>query len=348
MRIGIIGTGWGTRVQVPAFRAAGLEVVAVAGRNPEKTAAEAAKFGVRSCTDWRELIASPDLDLVSIVTPPNEHRAMTLAALQAGKHVLCEKPTALDADEAAAMLAAAQQHPNQITLIDHELRFLPTLQAARAIVQRGELGRLRHVTSTVVNSGRSDLQRPWNWWSDARQGGGLWGAIGSHQIDTIRFLWGEISAVSAVLHTFITERPFEGGTRPVTADDYAAVHLRFADGGLGSLTISLIAALDEPNQLIIHGEHGALRLLDGKLAVARRGQAWEDRTPADTVDVPEQLRGDFPRGTLYLAHALAAYGTGNCEAITAGATFVDGLRNQQVLDAGRRSHANGGVWETVQ
>ncbi len=347
MRVGIIGTGWGARVQVPAFRAAGLEVVGLAARSPEKTAAEAARLGVAAFDSWQALVAQPDVDLISIVTPPATHQPITLAALDAGKHVLCEKPTALNAAEAAAMLAAAQAHPTQIALIDHELRFLPAWQLARTIIRRGDLGQLRHVTSQVVNSARADLDRPWTWWNDAAQGGGLWGAIGSHQIDTLRFLWGEIAAVQATLHTFVTARPGADGPQPVTSDDYAAVHLRFSDGALASLNLSLIAALDEQDGYIFHGEEGALRLQRGEVWVAARGGAWEQRPVAETVDFPADFTSTFQRGTVYLGHALRAYGTGNCEAIAPGATFADGLRSQQVLDAGYGSHASGGAWTAV-
>ncbi|KPV48757.1 oxidoreductase, partial [Kouleothrix aurantiaca] len=128
MGIAIIGTGWGARVQVPAFRSAGLEVVALAGSDAAKTERIAGELGVASSTgEWRELLARPDADVVSIVTPPDLHHEITLAMLEAGKHVLCEKPTARDAAEAEEMLAAAQARPRQPALIHHELRFLPAL-----------------------------------------------------------------------------------------------------------------------------------------------------------------------------------------------------------------------------
>lgn len=347
MRIGIIGTGWGTRVQVPAFRAAGLDVVGIAGRDAAKTRAEATNLGVQAFADWQALVAS-DVELVCIVTPPVLHREMTLSALAAGKHVLCEKPTAMDATEAQAMLDAAHAHPTQITLIDHEMRFLPLCTTARSIVQSGALGELRHVVSTVINGGRADASKPWTWWYDAAQGGGILGAIGSHQVDTLRFLWGEIDAVSATLHTFIAERPFEDGTRTVTADDFAALQLRFNTGGIASISLNVVSSVDEPNRLFMYGSEGALKVEGSQLWVAGRGGAWEERTPADTLDIPASVQGDFPRGTVYLGHALAAYGQGDCTSIAQGATFVDGLRNQQVLDAARASHANNGAWIKTQ
>src|SRR5258705_9567847 len=111
-RIGIVGTGWGARVQVPTFREAGLEVVAIAGSNPQRTHDIASELGVRPHEDWRTLVSAPDVELVSITTPPSEHRAMAIAALEAGKHVLCEKPTAMNAAEAEDLVAAAKRNPD--------------------------------------------------------------------------------------------------------------------------------------------------------------------------------------------------------------------------------------------
>src|SRR5260221_5656154 len=173
-RVGIIGTGWGARVQVPAFREAGLEVVAIAAQDTEKTRRTAAELGLTPFDDWRALLAG-DIDLITIVTPPSEHLAMATAALDAGKHVLCEKPTALHAGEAEELVAAASRHPRQLALIDHELRFLPSVLAART----ADIGALRYAEARYASPARGDRTRAWNWWSDASRGGGGWGAVGS-------------------------------------------------------------------------------------------------------------------------------------------------------------------------
>ncbi|HWS70782.1 MAG TPA: Gfo/Idh/MocA family oxidoreductase, partial [Thermoanaerobaculia bacterium] len=168
-RIGIIGTGWGARVQTPAFREAGLEVVAIAGRDAAKTKEIARELDLRPFDDWRELVTS-DVNLVTIVTPPSEHLEMATAALDAGKHVLCEKPTALDASEAQRLVDAARAHPDRIALIDHELRFLPSFLAAREQVR--ELGAIWYAEVRYASPARGDRNRAWNWWSDATRGGG--------------------------------------------------------------------------------------------------------------------------------------------------------------------------------
>lgn len=334
--IGIIGTGWGARVQVPAFRAAGLAVTALAGSQPTKTAQIAAKLGVAwHTTDWRALLDRPDVALVSIVTPPNLHREMAIAALEAGKHVLCEKPTALNAGEAEAMLTAAQARPELLALIDHELRFLPAVRHARSLIADGAIGTPRHADIRVISSGRHDPNRLWNWWADAGQGGGSLGAIGSHEIDLLRYLLGdEVQQARGMINSFVAERPDgQGGMRPVTADDCAVATLRFTQGTLAAITASGVARIDEPGVTTIYGSAGTLRFVGGRLLHAEPNAAFNDITPPHTMSFPEGIEGDFPQGTVYLGHALHATLAGDRSAIGPAATFADGLAIQRALDA---------------
>lgn len=350
MSIGIIGTGWGTRVQVPAFKAAGLPVVALAARDRARTEQQARELGIAFATnDWRELLARDDVQFVSIVTPPSTHREIAIAALEAGKHVLCEKPMALDASETQAMVDAAKAHGTLYTLIDHELRFLPAVQLARQQVQQGNLGTLRHIESTVLSASRNSPQREWNWWSDAEQGGGLLGALGSHQVDLLHFVFGPITAVSGLTNVFISERPSESGSRPVTADDYSAFLLRLPDGGIGTIAMSVVAAVNEPSRLTAHFEHGALRLEAGRLLRSEHGGEWSDITPPHTVEIPAALDagGEFPRGTVYIGHAIKRALSTDCGALAPAATFEDGHRVQRVLDAVRQSQRSNSGWVEI-
>jgi predicted dehydrogenase len=343
-RVGIIGTGWGARVQVPAFREAGLDVVAIAGHNSERTRKIAGELDVEPFDDWRKLVAS-NIDLVTIVTPPSEHLEMATFALDAGKHVLCEKPTALNADQAEQLVAVGRNHPDQIALIDHELRFLPSFRTARERI--GELGGIRYAEVRYASPGRGDRTRAWNWWSDAEQGGGIWGAVGSHFIDTLRFLGMEIEAVQATLRTIIDERPFENGTRKVTSDDFADVSLRLANGAIAAMTFSAVSSgPDEPTTLTIHGEEGALRLIGEELLTAMRGEPFTAATKGSRSDRRgNSAGGAFGTGTYFLGRALkAAIDNGDRTALADAATFEDGLKQQRVLDAARESNANGGGW----
>lgn len=346
-RVGIIGTGWGARVQVPAFREAGLDVVAIAGHNAERTRKIAGDLDIEPFDDWRSLIAS-NIDLVTIVTPPSEHLQMATSALDAGKHVLCEKPTALNASEAEQLVAVGREHPDQIALIDHELRFLPSFRTARERI--GDLGGIRYAEVRYASPGRGDRTRAWNWWSDANQGGGIWGAVGSHFVDTLRFLGMEIEAVQATLRTIIDERPFENGTRRVTSDDFADVALRLANGAIASMTFSAVASgPDEPTTLTIHGEEGAMRLVGEDLLTAMRGEPFTAATTGKRSDRRgNSAGGAFGTGTYLLGRALkSAIDDGDRDALANAATFEDGLMQQRVLDAARESTAQGGGWITI-
>lgn len=347
-KIGIIGTGWGARVQVPAFREAGLEVAGIAGAHRNKTHRIAGELDTHPFDDWHELVASNDVDLISIVSPPAEHLAMATTALGAGKHVLSEKPTALSAHEAEQLVAAAKAHPDRLALIDHELRFLPAWRMARERIS--EIGAVRYIEVRYASPSRGDRRREWNWWSDATRGGGVWGAVGSHFIDAIRYFVGEIVAVQAMLATIIRERPFGDATREVTSDDLAAVHLRLRSGAVAMMTFSAVASgPDEATTMTIHGEEGAMRLLREELLMAVQGEPFT-RAAGGPLD---DRRGNSPGGafgtaTLHLGRAIkAALDDGDRNALASAATFVDGLAQQRVLDAARKSSADEGRWISV-
>lgn len=325
-RIGIIGRGWGERAQAPNFKQAGLDVVAVAGRS-----------------DWRQVIDS-DVDLVSVALPPALHREIAIAALDRGKHVLCEKPTALNAAEAQEMLDAARAHPDKIAIIDHELRFLPSFLAARERI--GEIGEIRYAEVRYSSPSRGDRTRAWNWWSDATQGGGVWGAVGSHFVDALRYFDLDIEGVQAMLATIIDER----SGRRVTSDDFAAVHLHLKGGVPATMTFSAVAAgPDEPATLTIHGESGAFRLLGEELLFAKPRGTFQRIAGDDLSNRPGNSPGGaFGTGTYCLGVALRrALDEGDRSALAPAATFEDGLMQQRALDAGRRSEVNRGRWEGV-
>jgi predicted dehydrogenase len=342
--IGIIGTGWGARVQVPTFREAGLSVVAIAGHNRERTHTVANDLGVRAHDDWREVVASPDVDLVSIVTPPSEHRQMAIAALEAGKHVLLEKPTAMNATEAEELVAAARDHGDRIALIDHELRFLPSWREARARMA-SEIGDVRYAEVRYSSPARGDRNREWNWWSDAARGGGVWGAVGSHFVDALRYFGMEIESAQALMRSTIDSRPFGDTTRAVTSDDFASVDLRLRGDAVAAMTLSGVAGgPDESSVLTIHGERGAMRFIGEEVFLSTNRAPFTVMAGEPMSSRPGNSHGGaFGSGTLHLGHALrAALDEGNRDALSPAATFEDGLMQQRVLDAARKSAAGGG------
>jgi predicted dehydrogenase len=345
--IGIVGTGWGARVQVSTFREAGLNVVAIAGHRPERTRQTASELDVRPHDDWREVVTSPDVQLISIVTPPSEHREMALAALEAGKHVLLEKPTALNAGEAEELVAAAKRHPDRVALIDHELRFLPSWREARTRI--GELGAFRYAEVRYSSPARGDRKREWNWWSDANRGGGIWGAVGSHFVDALRYFGVELQEALAMMRTTIGERPAGDRMRAVTADDFACVNLRTSEGAMAVMTFSAVSTgPDESSMMTIHHERGAMRFVGEEVLLSTGGQPFTPLAGGKMETRPGNSHGGaFGTGTLHLGRALrAALDEGQRDALAPAATFEDGLIQQRVLDAARASAADGG-WVRV-
>ena len=346
-RIGIIGTGWGARVQAPLFREAGLEIGGIAGHDSARTRKAAESLGIEAFDDWRKLVESPHVDIVTITTPPSEHLAMATAALENRKHVVSEKPTALNAKEAEQLVEAARRHPDRIAIIDHELRFLPSFRAARERVK--ELGGLRYAEIRYASPGRGDRSREWNWWSDAARGGGIWGAVGSHFVDTLRYLGFEIEAVHALLTAIIAERPHGNKTRNVTSDDFASIQFRLRGGGVAAMTLCAVAAgPDEASVITIHGELGAMRLTGEELMMCKPREAFARVAGGPLHNLPGNSPGGaFGSGTLLLGKALRAAVNGDRSALGPAATFEDGLAQQRVLDAARRSSENDGRWVDV-
>ena len=345
IRVAVLGNSFAARSQLPALRWAGNnEVIGIAGRDLQKARRTAAEYDIPTATtDYRDLMAArPDLVLVS--TPVNLHRDMTLAAFDAGAAVLCEKPFALDATEGAAMVAAARGRP---AWVDHQLRWSPHVRAIRQMVADGLIGTPWHVRFEMLLPTTRFGTRPWSWWFDADRGGGILGAIGSHMLDLLRWLFGEIETVHCELETFVPQRPdAEGTLRPVTADEYAHLSLGFQSGLRGEVTTSIAIHADHAFFLQVSGSAGTLRLVDGEqLFHAAPGAALEplDVEPGlpTAAEVGMRDPGLFGRCLpLYLRDVIGAVTRGEAD-LEDAATFEDGLAIQRVLDAARESAAEG-------
>lgn len=355
LRVGFIGAGWPDRVQIAAFRLGGLTPQAIASARRERAERVAATHNIPLVfDDWQALVESEEVDIVSICTPPHLHADMAVAALAAGKHVICEKPTALNVQEAERMLAAAQAAPEQLAIIDHQLRFHPQRMQMRQLIREGYVGGVLQTRFDRLGGERLDPAQPWTWWSDAERGGGMLGALGSHLIDLARWMIGRIESVTAQLqigHLFRTD-PESGAQRAVTADDHADLLLRFANGATGHITVSGLTPGGYGMSILVVGTDGALMLdnqdqLFGMKGVYPGG-SWEPirtrQAPPPAEGLPNQ--GPFTIGAFYLAQTLALSLPMGETMLNDAASFYDGLVVQRVLDAARRSHAQK-AWETL-
>lgn len=356
VRVGFIGAGWTERVQIPMFRLGGLTAQAICSANPQNAERVAKTLEIPQVfATWEELVQADSVDLVSIVTPPQLNREIAVAALQAGKHVICEKPTALNVAEAEAMLAAAQAAPEQMAIIDHELRFHPQRVELRKLTKEGFVGSVLTLNITVVNGRRLDPARPWTWWSDAERGGGMLGAVGSHMLDQARWINGKIDTLTAALqigHYYRTD-PTSGAPRQVTADDQAQLLLRFSNGAQGSITVSGLVPGPSFSEVMVVGTNGALRLdnegqlwgMQGKQMLAGEWQLIPtDFAKALPAEVP--VEQPFATGSYFLAQTLAQALSNGETIIPDAASFYDGLAVQRALDAARKSHREQ-KWVTV-
>jgi predicted dehydrogenase len=283
LRIALIGTGFMARIHTQAWRTAPrffslpLEPVptVIVGRDPSATARVAADLGwPEHSTDWHEVIARDDIDVVDICTPGDTHAEIALAALAAGKHVLCEKPLANSVEDAVTMTAAASTASGVVAMCGFSYRRTPALALARELIAAGRLGAIRHVRAQYLQDWLSDADAPHTWRLDREKAGsGTLGDIGAHSIDTAQWLLGEsIVDVSATLQTFVTTRPRRaavsglGGVAedvhdrlPVTVDDAVAFTAHFTGGALGVFEATRMATgRRNANRIEINGEKGSI------------------------------------------------------------------------------------------
>jgi predicted dehydrogenase len=253
-RAGIVGTGFIGAVHVDALRRLGIEVAGVVGSTPERAAAKRLGPVVES---YEALLADPAIDVVHLTTPNHLHYAQAKAALEAGKHVVCEKPLALSSAESGELVALAERS-GLVHCTNFNIRFYAQVQAAQARVRAGELGEVRHVHGGYLQDWLLH-ETDWNWRLEPEKGGGLRavGDIGSHWLDLVRFVTGlEIEQVFADLATAIPVRRRPAGEietfaaagdvervdAPMTTEDIAHLLVRFRGGGRGSCVVSQVSA----------------------------------------------------------------------------------------------------------
>ncbi|CAM5710689.1 Inositol 2-dehydrogenase/D-chiro-inositol 3-dehydrogenase [Streptomyces alboniger] len=351
-------------------------LAAVCGRDAAAVRTAADRLGWAAAeTDWRALIARDDVDLVDICTPGDSHAEIAIAALDAGKHVLCEKPLANTVEEAEAMVEAAERARarGQVAMVGFNYRRVPALALARRMVAEGRLGALRHVRLTYLQDWLVDPEFPLTWrLRKDRAGSGALGDLGAHIVDLAQYLVGEqVAGVSALTETFVRERPLldgaaggltaAGGARhgTVTVDDAAVFTGRFPSGALASFEATRFAA----------GRKNALRLelngSDGSLAfdLERLNElSFHDHTePAASsgfrrilVTEPDHpyLEAWWPPGHgLGYEHTFVHQARDLLLAVATGArpepSFADGLSVQRVLAAVEESAEKNSVYTKV-
>ena len=333
----------------------------VCGRDAGRAAEAADRMGWEdSATSWQEVIGRDDVDLVDICTPGDTHAEIAIAALGAGKHVLCEKPLANSVAEAEAMVAAADRAAAQgvRAMVGFTYRRVPAIALARSLVADGRLGEVRHVRAHYLQDWLADPEAPLSWRLDkARAGSGALGDIGAHVVDLTQHILGDsIHEVSGQLETFVKERPVATGSSgltatggaergPVTVDDAAVFLARFAGGALGVFEATRFASgRKNAIRIEVNGSQGSLAFDFEDMNVLH----FHDATlPAEeagfrrivvTEPTHPWVGGWWPPGhglgyehgfTHQVVDLVTALGDGTAPT----PTFADGLQVQRVLAA---------------
>ncbi|MDN3354280.1 Gfo/Idh/MocA family oxidoreductase [Actinomadura sp. DC4] len=381
--VGMVGYAFMGRAHSQAWRNAGAffdlpytpVMAALAGRSRDQATAAADRLGWGAAeTDWRALIERDDVDIVDICTPGDTHAEIAIAALEAGKHVLCEKPLANTVGQAVAMAEAADRARagGVRAMVAFNYRRVPALALARDLVAEGRLGTIRHVRAQYLQDWIVDPDFPLVWRLDAdKAGSGALGDIGAHIVDAAQFVAGDrLTGVSATLETFVKERPLAGesaglgaaaatGRGPVTVDDAALFFGRMSGGALASFEATRFATgRKNAMRLEINGSDGSLAFdfeamnelsfydgtEDPRTAGFRRILVTEPDHPyAGAWWPPGHLLGYEHTFTHEVRDFLAAIADGTDPA----PSFADGLGVQRVLDAVGRSAAGRGVWTDI-
>ncbi|MEH0845458.1 Gfo/Idh/MocA family oxidoreductase [Micromonospora sp. CPCC 205711] len=387
LRVGMVGYAFMGAAHSQAWRTvnrvydlpARARMAMICGRDAQKVADAADRLGWDAyTTDWRALVASDEIDVVDICTPGDSHAEIALAALAAGKHVLCEKPLANTVSEARAMTAAAAtaRAAGVRSMCGFNYRRVPAVALMRQLVAEGRLGVIRHVRAAYLQDWIVDPQFPLVWRLQRdKAGSGALGDIGAHIIDLTQYVTGQrITGVSAVTETFVKERPLPAGasglaaqadgngtgTGPVTVDDAAVFVARLEDGPLATYEASRFATgRKNALRVEINGSLGTVvfdleRLNELEFYDATRPAAEQGFTRILVTEAEHPYMSAWwpPGHIIGYEHSFTHQMRDFVEAVATGAdptpSFADALQVQLVLDAVTRSAELGSRWTEVE
>jgi predicted dehydrogenase len=344
IRIGIVGCNYGRLIHLPAFRLdSRCDVVALAGTDSARAAELARAAGIPlSFDNWIDLVEHPDIDAVTIATPPALQPAIALRALELGKPVFAEKPMAADLAGAKAMAQAAA-NSGRTTMVDFNFSAIPCWRKTKALLDQGAIGRLRHIAVNWNVENQTTRMRLDNWRAKGGDGGGALGNFVSHSFHYMEWLCGPICGLSARL---------SGPPDAPTMETNASISVAFGSGAAGSLAMSCASYLGSGHRLEFYGEDGSLTLINTTSDYMRGFELRLARRPAATlalVEVDDPTDRGFPAdGRIAPVSRLAAdFLDGISHARPAWPGFAEGYRVQTLLDTARRAH-KGGCWLEIE
>lgn len=299
IKVAIIGTGFGQKIHIPGLQIHHrTEVVAVYHRDITKAQSIAQTHDIpHACSTLEDLLSLPEVEAVSLSTPPFLHYEMAKPVLMAGKHLLLEKPTTLNLQEALDLYHLSNTQ-NALTTMDFEFRFVPAWQRLAELLAENYVGQKRFIKIDWLVSSRADANKPWNWYARKDQGGGALGAIGSHLFDYVPWLFAPVKRICGRLSTTIPTRidPTTSTAKPVDADDTCALMLELIDGTLCQANLSAVTYQGRGHWIEIYGDQGTLVLgSDNQTDYVHGFKLWGSKqgAPLTEIEIPERLA--FPK-----------------------------------------------------
>ena len=353
--VAVVGTGFGQKVHIPGFQAhPRTEVMAVYHRDLQKAQAIAQMHRIpHACSTIEDILAIPAVDAVSISTPPFLHYEMAKAVLDAGKHLLLEKPTALNVDEARDLYQRSLKH-RSITSMTFEFRFVPAWQHFADLLSQDAVGQKRLIKIDWLVSGRADAARPWNWYSRKDQGGGALGALGSHTFDYITWLFGGVDRLTASLSTAIPSRPdpITGELKPVDSDDTCNLTLELTDGTPCQICLSSVTTQGRGHWIEVYGDRGTLVLgSDNQKDYVHGFKLWSASIGQELVEL--EIPGHFAFEQVFADGRIAPFIrvvdqwlTGFDRQESLAPWLKEGVNSQLLMDVAHESNQTG-TWVRV-
>ncbi|MEY2416081.1 MAG: hypothetical protein QOH53_1415 [Ilumatobacteraceae bacterium] len=362
VRVGLVGTSWWAEAMyLPALADHPVgRITAVCGRDLDRAQGVAAQWSIpKAYNDWSAMIDSGECDAIIVASPNETHYEITMAALDRGLAVLCEKPLGMNVAEAHKMAETARQS-GTITMVPFTYRNMPTNQFVKQLIDDGYVGRPYHLSMRYFAGYARDGGYAWRF-DEAKAGSGILGDLGSHWLDMARWFLGEVTAVSANRDCFVDRDPRPDGTAYTQLEDSAVIHARFESGASATLQCSAVCWEGTPfgqiHELDLHGSAGTLHALNDWDTVQEvRGVRAGEQGPARPLQIPDTAWHGAPRDRVHDTHRhifrrteamTRQWATAIADGRQVEPDFGTGARVQELVGAAITSATTDGAWQSV-
>ncbi len=363
IRVGLVGTSWWSEAMyLPALADHPIgRISAVCGRDLDRTRAVATTWSIpHHYGDWETMLDNDVIDAVIVASPNETHHEITMAALDRGLPVLCEKPLGMNTAEARQMAATATAR-GLVTMVPFTYRFMPTNRFVKQLISDGYVGQPYHLSMRYFAGYARDGAYAWRF-DEAKAGSGILGDLGSHWLDMARWFLGEVIAISAHRDRFVPRDPRPDTTNYTQAEDSAVILARFESGASATLQVSAVCWEGTPfgqiHELDLHGSGGTLHAVNDWSSVQEvRGVRAGEPGPAQPLPIPDNVWSGAPHSPVHdtyrhIFRRTEAMTRGWVSAIADGRLiepdFATGARVQELVAAAIASTDSNGAWQAVR